>query len=324
MFRKIRIEKDREGRPVQIGVVVNPDDETIPKILELLAHKGEIFLWQVKKLYGSEAGATESRLFVAKRGSGIVSTAMLAEYSGIAILGHVFTAPEERRKGISSILLKLLLDDFKKRRGRIITLYTDYGGHSYRYYQKHGLIGLEETGIMYFPETAPEIRKKIYSPVEAAIRSARWEDYPVITDMALDAGEFPIKVFATEAVGRPYFESHFLYLAQNREKDPRNCRIKVLARSSNDFPVGLACTMPDKTRPEGTYCLDCFVYPGYEDYLEELMASVALPSPVVAYAESDNVLKKGALEKLGFRIEGELPEPIFYRRKSYTVEMYRR
>ena len=137
MYGKLEIKEDRSGEPVEVGIVVNPDDETIPEILELLAHKGEIFLWQVKKLYSDEAGGTESRLFVAKRGRKIVSTMMLAEYSGIAILGHAFTVPEERRKGISSILMTHLLADFKKRSGRIITLFTDYQSHPYKYYQKH-------------------------------------------------------------------------------------------------------------------------------------------------------------------------------------------
>lgn len=318
----IKYESGRQGLLLEIGIVQNPDDITIPEILDLLAHKGEIYLWQIKKLFSYEAGPTDTRLFVAKRNDKIISTIMLVEYSSVAILGHVYTVPEERQKGVSSILMKTLIDDFKKRTGLIITLITGYQTFSYNFYAKYGFIGLEETGIMYFPENTLEIHSDIYAANGASVRQARWDDYPIITDMTLGCTEFPIKVFVVEAVGYAYFETYYIYLMENREKDHEHCQMNVLVKSSNDFPVGLVTIMPDKTNGEKNYCLDAFIYPGYEKYLEELIQSVQIQYKTIAYVESNNALKINALQKAGFKRDARLPTPIQFRQKNFFVDIY--
>ena len=323
MYTKLFDAHDRSLRPAEIGIIRNPDNEMMPEVLELLAHKGEIWLWQMRKLFSEEAGALQSRFFVARTGGRIVSTIILIEHSGIAILGHVYTLPEERRKGLSTILIDTLLDDFRKRKGLLITLFTEYGGVPYNLYAKYGFIPIQPaSGIMYFPEQGWKKLENMMSPENASVRPAQWKDYPVIAAAAFNVRDYPIKIFATDATGLAPFEVHFVYLAHHRACDPVHNQINALAKKSNDLPVGLASIMPDKRRPGGACCLDAFVQPGYERCLPELMASLKIPPNTVCYVEAQNAPKLKALENLGFKKEGSLEKPMEFRGKTFNVDIF--
>ena len=323
MYAKLFDTADRTGSPVETGVITNPDNQMMPEILDLLAHKGKIWVWQMRKLFSEEAREVQSRFFVARMDARSVSTIMLTEYAGIAIFGHVYTLPARRQRGLSTILIDAVLADFRKRHGRLIILFTEYQSVAYRLYEKYGFASLEKaSGIMYYPDTGPQVLDDITSSETADVRPAQWKDYPLLAASALNARDYPIKVFATDAVGQVPFETHFIYLAHHREEDPSQNQINVLAKKSNDFPVGLAAIMPDKHRGQGAYCLDAFVCSGYESHLSELMASLNIPPETDCYVEAGNLPKIKALRNLGFAKKSSLEDKLEFKGKTFTIDIF--
>jgi len=323
MYTKLFDTTDRTGCPVEIAVITSPDNVTLPEVLDLLAHKGEIWLWQMRRLFGQEAREVHSRFFVARIDARIVSTIMLTEYTGIAIFGHVYTLPSRRQRGLSTILVNALLEDFRKRTGLLIILFTEYPSVAYRLYAKYGFTPLEkESGIMYYPDSGLRVLDDLASPETAGVRPAQWKDYPILAASALNARNYPIKVFATDAVGQAPFEVHFICLAHNRESHPSHNQINVLAKKSNDIPVGLASIMPDKRRGKGTYCLDAFVCNGYENYLAELIESLNIPPATACYVEAQNSPKIKALRNLGFAKKSSFEHTIEFKGKTFNIDVF--
>ena len=73
-----------------------------------------------------------------------VGNIMTVEHGGIGILGHVYTLPEQRRKGIASRIMAAQMKDFQERGGRTLTLGTGFDSPAYWIYQGYGFRSIVE------------------------------------------------------------------------------------------------------------------------------------------------------------------------------------
>ena len=114
------------GEQVEVGVVVGPDPRWAERLEKLLCHKGEPWNWQNSRVLRTDTGIG-SRFYVLHRGGIPFANAMIAELSGVGILAHVWTRPEDRQRGACSALMRALMEDFRSRHGRALFLFTRFG-----------------------------------------------------------------------------------------------------------------------------------------------------------------------------------------------------
>ena len=116
----------KDGSQVVVARVKSPDSEWAPRLAPFLAHKGLPWTWQIDQTLGDSVGRLEAYYYFAHRDGEIVSTVCTYEHAGAGILGHVFTAPDQRRKGACKAIMNLQMDDFRRRGGRALFLGTGY------------------------------------------------------------------------------------------------------------------------------------------------------------------------------------------------------
>ena len=95
------------GEQVEVGVVIGPDAEWTERLERLLGHKGEPWNWQNRQVLTTDVGIG-SRFYVLHRGGMPFANIMIAELSGVGILAHVWTKPEDREKGACSNLMRVV------------------------------------------------------------------------------------------------------------------------------------------------------------------------------------------------------------------------
>jgi GNAT superfamily N-acetyltransferase len=89
---------------------------------DLLGHKGEPWMEDIRWRMDRAGG---DLFAVACAGGRAVANCWLgrsARCPGVAVLGHVFTAPHHRRRGLAGRLLKMVLDEFSRAEGRWVML----------------------------------------------------------------------------------------------------------------------------------------------------------------------------------------------------------
>ena len=125
------------GEQVEAGVVDGPDTRWAQRLEELLCHKGELWNWQNSRVLRTSTGIA-SRFYVLHRRGIPFANAMTAELSGVGILAHVWTRPEDRRKRACSELMRVLMEDVGARQGKALFLFTQSGSVAYRLYSRFG------------------------------------------------------------------------------------------------------------------------------------------------------------------------------------------
>ena len=119
----------KSGEAMRIVRIDAPDPAWQDRILPFLQHKGEPWLWQMELALEEGLGACEQRYYLGVlEGGEVVGNIMTTELMErpVGILGHVFTPPAHRRKGICSHLMVALTEDFRARGGRAMFLHTGY------------------------------------------------------------------------------------------------------------------------------------------------------------------------------------------------------
>jgi len=137
----------------------------------LLGHKGEPWLTDI--LWRMENADGDS-FAVAFRGEEAVASVWLGRSLGcpeVGLLGHVFTAPEHRRRGLAGRLLELVLEGFDRSGGRWVRLTTGNAAAA-RLYERTGfgmvLGGAKEEHLtMLRPADPAGLRARLSAPPSA-------------------------------------------------------------------------------------------------------------------------------------------------------------
>lgn len=297
----------KSGEDMQIVRVVPPEPDWRDRILPFLGHKGEPWQWQMEVAFDEGLPGATQYFYEGVLEGAIVGNIMTVESMEppIGILGHVYTPPEQRRKGIASRLMAALTEDFRARNGRAMFLHTGYDTPPYHIYASWGFVGYRDTGTMAWV-LEDGFRGKQFAPRTVRPRASHWGDWPALEALSeVDEGWYVRSVYLNQH-GFGGFEGQYLQvrrgLMEGRIRD-----FKVLA-ADDGAAMGYALLAPWKAFPGTPMVLDTFVHPDFTDEAPALVQAVDLPDDrrVLAFSDSGSSGRAEALQSVGFAEEAAI------------------
>lgn len=298
----------KSGEPMRIVRIDAPDPAWKDRILPFLQHKGEPWLWQMEVAFAEGLGACAQRYYLGVLESGeVVGNIMTTESMEppVGILGHVFTPPQHRRKGICSHLMVALTEDFRARGGRAMFLHTGYDTAPYHIYAAHGFVGYRDTGAMaWLLEEDFFARQFERRPV--SVRATDWADWAPLEALAqVDTG-WHVRSPQLGLHGFGGFEGAYIIVRRDLHEG-RLLDFQVLA-ADDGAVVGYALLGRFRRFPGEPLTLDIFVHPNFVEHADELANAIVEPccDKVLAFGDSASVGKPEALGRAGFGLEATL------------------
>jgi GNAT superfamily N-acetyltransferase len=296
----------KTGEKMNVGAVIAPDVEWKDRLVTLLTHKGGIWNWQNAEVLGRDVG-TEVRFYVVHRDGAPISNILIAEHRGVGILGHVFTRPEERKKGSMGQLMARQMDDFRARGGQALFLGTGFDSHPYHMYASFGFRGIEDkSGYMeYYSASKEEFEGHYFARGKAEVMEANWTHWPA--SPALFMADVPGKVRCAplRLFGRVSTEGSFLFLLKaeaERKAAGKNSQARVLQSKRTGAVVGLAMYDGHPLWPD-TCLMDVYCHPNCWRRAGEMLEALSAPPAdrCVAYGDPECPAKNRVLRRAGFR-----------------------
>jgi hypothetical protein len=293
------------GEEVELGVVEAPQPGDPFKVAELLAHKGGDWNAHIAAALESELDGLETRFYIAAMQGRGVCNVMTVEHAGVGILGHVFTRPEHRRKGLCSAVFRHFTPDFRARGGRRLTLGTGFSSPPYWIYHGQGFRSiLPESGFMGY-EAVDGFAAGWYRRGEAKVEPLTWRHWPTVAQLIADDFGDGLQSLLVGAFGKKNFEGSGLSLIRACVEG-RGVVGRVLV-SDEGAAVGYAWARPDPRWDGGVLMLDLLAHPNFHDRLPELLAALPLPAgKVQCCVPTAAGARRAALEACGFGLEAEL------------------
>lgn len=304
MYQRLGDSVLKNGETVEVGVIMPPAPESAERLKKLLGHKGWEWVWQVGQSLDGRTDGLENRFYVARRGEVFVSNVCTFEKEGVGILGHVWTPPEERRKGLCNAIFEHLMADFRARKGRLMLLGTGYDTPPYHIYQKFAFVGYYEgSGQMRYAPDA-NFERKYFAKAPTRIVEPTWQEWPRVNALFAECEPY-VKSFAYGKFYKAHAEDCYIYLQHAMGGDPRvSC--KLLQSEKTGAIVGCAWVVPQHLIPHAML-LDVTCHPKHADGYAKLLAAMTWPDvKVVALVEAKKRVQAAALKAAGFAPAGSL------------------
>jgi len=305
MIRTICHARLRTGERLRVAALEAPAGRYAGAIREFLGHKGQPWLTHVERANRDEADALRTTYYIGLLGRRIVGNVMVVGDGRAGILGHVFTRPDQRRKGICTHLMAAATEDFRASGGLVMTLGTGYDSPPYHIYASFGFRGIEPgNGHMVF-ESQPGALGRYFAPARTRVAEVRWEHWAGISLLYMLPGGDEVRSFAYGVYGPVGFEGGFLHFQTQREQLDARARVLVTRAGS---VCGVVLCQRDRRWPSGVYTLDLCVHPAFAADSPRLLRAVPLPRrvKVQAYLDRPSASRVAALEAVGFRREAVL------------------
>ena len=305
----------KDGEKVEIGLVQGPDLDWAERLEQLLVHKGPMWNWQNAEMLRRELGI-EARFYILHRDGDPFANITTATYRGAGHFGHVWTRPEDRRKGACSRLMEVQMQHFRQAGGRALFLGTGFESPPYRIYEAHGFTGVEEqSGNMeYYAGSQAEFAAEYFAAGAARIEAVGWQHWPA--SAALFLGDFPgvVRCAPLGLFGRNSTEGLFLGLIRgeiDHRQEGEAPRARVLVQPDTGAVLGLALWAWDGLWPK-TALVDLYCHPAWWVRGGELLESLELPQceRCLAYTDEGAQEKKSILSAAGFRQTGRYPRRV--------------
>ncbi|MFT7692403.1 MAG: hypothetical protein ACI8P2_001022 [Candidatus Latescibacterota bacterium] len=305
MYEKLSDVELKGGERVELGCVRGPDLDWAERIESLLLHKGPLWNWQNTAVLRRGLGM-DVVFYVLHRDGIPLANMMTVEHRGVGHFGHVWTQPEDRRKGAASLIMDAQMADFKRRGGQALFLGTGYNSAPYHIYAARGFVGLEaESGYMaYYARDSESFYADYYAPGPVEIRDLSWCDWPA--SAALFLADFPgvVRCPSIGLLARSSTEGPFLQLLQEVEKrreEGADERVRVLVSTQTGAVAGLALWNWDAQWPR-TCQIDLYCHPQYWIEAGALLDSLPLPAAerYVTYADMLCIESGQVLAAAGF------------------------
>jgi len=302
----------KNGEKAEACVVAGPDPEWAPRVIDLLGHKGPTWNEQNKLCMTTDLGI-DVHYYLLQRDNVPFCNTLVADHDGVGLLGHVWTIPEERRKGAASVLFEKLMGHYRKRGGKALFLGTEYGSHAYHLYEKFGFRSIEpESGMMeWYATSRGRFDNEYFREGQTQIQPIDWLHWS--TAAPLLAGPWPgiVRCAPLGVVGRALPEGPMLPLIMENVKrrtagePPRGM---ALVKPDTSAVVGLAVWSRDPLWPD-TCLVDVYCHPNFWTRAGDLFDSLKLPKDhrLLTYAEETCPAKREVLEAKGFKQTVVLP-----------------
>lgn len=295
----------KSGEPMRIVRIDAPDPAWKDRILPFLQHKGDPWLWQMELALEKGLGACAQRYYLGVLDGGeVVGNIMTTESMEppIGILGHVFTPPEHRRKGICSHLMVAVTEDFRARGGRAMFLHTGYDSPPYHIYAAHGFVGYRDTGTMAWM-LEKDFWARQFAPRPVTVRATDWADWAPLEALSeVDTGWY-VRSPQLDLYGFGGFEGQYIRVRRDLHEG-RLLDFRVLA-AEDGAVLGYALLGRYRRFPGEPLTLDIFVHPNFVEHAGELAQAVVggHRGKMLAFGDSAAEGKSEALAAAGFSPE---------------------
>jgi GNAT superfamily N-acetyltransferase len=311
-----------DGRTTaEIVLVDAPDQEHREAILKLLAHKGPVWQRHMEAALDGQTDHLETRWHLAIVNGAPVANAMLVERHGVGILGHVFTCPEYRQRGLSRAVLTAMLQEFESRGGRALVLGTGYESVAYRLYASLGFEPIRRGFMGRYLAGRATFEAEWFAPGPAAVHEARWEHWPLLAMLA----SYPARTVAADA---PWGPGGDMRSAAWGVRDIANLEWPYCNFMAGDRVAGTGATVAQTDRGvvvacatvtpfqvgntgdtwPGVWLADAFAHPLHGFKLGDVLTGLEFPPGlVVALVPLHDDVRAAAFAQAGFRQEGRLP-----------------
>ena len=334
MYRTLENVTLKNGEQMELGLLLGPDDSSFAQQLRtLLSHKGRIWQWQIEQSLGRQFAAAESRFYVTSRTGTPLANVMTVEARGVGIFGHVFTRPDERRKGLADVIVERLTADFRRRGGRALYLGTGYDSPAYRIYARHGFASMEpRSGCMgLFTGEREAFEKDAFAPSPTRHEPLSFEHWPTLPALAMMRHPARVRIVNMDVLNEASTEGGALPVLMAMDNATDNgrwigARAHVAVSAKSGVPVAIACAMPEHYFWKEADVLDVFCAPGFEAELPALVEELKLAPEraAVAYADRCWPPRQELLRQLGFRQAAVLQRRFRSGEQAQDVEFWAR
>ncbi len=324
MYNKLGETVLKTNERMEVGVVTAPDEPHAEEVKQFLGHKGGNWEWHIERCVIESLDALETRFYVGKVDGSIITNIMTVEHQGIGILGHVFTMPDQRRKGACKGVMAYQMEDFRQRKGYALYLGTGYNSHPYYIYHSFGFESVfPESGFMkYYVDT--DFEERYFAPAPTQTKPVEWHDWPKVTALSGIVGGEPLRSLIWNVYGPTNMEGGFLNFKHDLETENLYEDAKLLITSDGAIVSWATVSRDTRWRP-ATAVLDLFFHPNFTDEVPTLLTSVASPdTKVQCYVDSSAEQKAAILETAGFTCEGRLKNQFTYSGQAYDVLVFAR
>ena len=314
----------KTGERMEVGVVTAPDTPHAEEMKQFLGHKPGNYKWHIERCVTEVLDALETRFYVGKLNGAVITNIMTVEYQGVGILGHVFTLPQQRRKGAAKGVMAYQMEDFRQRSGSALYLGTGYNSHPYYIYQSFGFESVfPESGFMKY-HVHEDFEERYFASAPAVPKSVEWHDWPKVTALSGIVGWDTLRSLKWGVYGPTNLEGGFLSFKHDLETEDTYADAKLLI-SSGGAIVGWATVSRDTRWQPATAVLDLFFHPNFADAVPALLSAVAFPDvKVQCYVDSGAEKKSEVLETAGFTCEGRFKDQFAYSGQPYDVLIFAR
>ena len=300
MVRELAEVTLKSGEVMQCLVVEEPEACWAADVQELLVHKREHVLWHIQRSIAGPLDELETRFYLGVVKGEAVGNIMTVEHDGIGILGHVFTQPDQRRKGIASHIMAAQMRDFQEREGRVLTLGTGFDSPPYWIYHSFGFRSIAAgSGAMWYWRQ-PEQMEELWRAAITGVASPLWQHWPLVNLLCIQPDGDRLRHAARRLWGPRNFEGDFTRYQRELEAEDSAITARVLENEAR-LVVGWASLEDDPVWGGAAALLDLLIHPRAWDAAGDLLSALPLPSkPILAYADQDSP-KNDVLRAHGFK-----------------------
>ncbi len=311
MYERFDEMRLKDGRAVECGVVAGPDEAWAGRVEPLLGHKGGLWNWQNAQALRTTTGLEARFYLLSLHGMPFANVCIFAA-GGVGILGHVWTMPEFRRQGASTLLMQAAMRDFARRGGEALFLGTNPDGPAYGIYKQHGFSDVVPgSGHMtWYARGQAAFDAAWFAPGPTRIEPLAWRHWPASAPLFLRPGPgvvrcAPLRVFGAGLIEGPLLPA--IQAQQERQAAEQGPCAVVLENSASQAVLGLAVWMFDPVWP-ATCVVDVFCHEDYWSRGSEMLSALAFPPGRrrVAYGDSSCPPKQAVLQAAGFARAGVL------------------
>jgi GNAT superfamily N-acetyltransferase len=296
----------RNGQRVDVLCIQPPAGAWRDRIAAFLVHKGPPWTWHIRANLEGRNDQLEQRFFIAVTGETIVGHLMVVEKHGVAILAHVFTDPVWRNQGVTSALMRAMMEDFVRRDGVAMHLHTDVGSQAYHLYARFGFDPIRPGSDMMKWVLQPERFDAMFDLSPVHVESACWTHWPLVHKLMIrEEGDW-LRSGALALAGPCNAEDAYVELMYRLRAGPPPAGAVLVNRSG--MTVGLASLLSWKTQPSRLMELDVYVHPSAADHLDEMVKAIPLPDdrPIITHVDSESDKRLRAFIGAGFRQAGRI------------------
>lgn len=324
MYNKLGEVVLKTAERMEVGVITAPDAPHAEEVKQFLGHKGGNWEWHIQRCVTEVLDALETRFYVGKVEGRVITNIMTVEHEGVGILGHVFTLPQERRKGACKGVMEYQMVDFRERTGRALYLGTGYNSHPFYIYHSFGFESVfPESGFMKYYVNA-NFEECYFASAPTEPKAVEWHDWPKLTALSGIVGWDALRSLAWDVYGPTNFEGGFLGFKHDLEIADVYNDAKLLTTLDGAI-VGWATVSRDARWKPATAVLDIFFHPNFADDVPTLLSAMAFPkSKVQCYVDSGAAKKAEVLEAAGFTCEGRFKNQFMYGGQHYDVLAFAR